>query len=183
MQVAKVLGVLVLAMAIGFVVGCTPRETMAEQAREVNYQDYGDLGTAAGYGEFRLEEFMAACGAVTVFQEDGATIISEMNGWRIEIETYAVPSGYDEPFWCTQILLSGDSGLPSYAFGHVKGAMPRTLSQPERVLVYDSSPHPWKQRMEKAALEDLIDLMVSGNLWEDKYDPLEGLGFAYKTVE
>ncbi|MBQ3296669.1 hypothetical protein IJH01_00865 [Candidatus Saccharibacteria bacterium] len=183
MQVAKIVGLFVLSMMMFFMIGCMDKSTTADQARSVDYAGYGTLNDEYGYGGYRLEDFMVACGAVVVFQQEGNGIIADCNGWAIRIENYEIKSGQDEPFRCTQILLSKE-GLPSsYAFGHLKDSMPRTVSQPDQVLVRDSGLRPWRQKLEKSSLEDLIELMTSGNLWEEKDDPLEGLGFSYLETD
>ena len=182
MQVAKIVLVLVLAVAAFVLAGCMGNQVLASDARAVNPEDYGSLDLAHNHDGYHLEEFMTACGATTVFQEDGANIVAECDGWRIQIQTYEVESGLADPFWCTQVFLYKNEG-PRYAFGHIDGAIPRTVAQPERVLVRDESAKPWRQRLEKATLEDLIELMTSGNLLEDKSNPLEGLSFTYLETD
>lgn len=179
MQVAKIIGSLILSIISFFMFGCTCNSDMAERARAVDYNDYGSLSDTYGYGGYRLEDFMTACGAIVVFQESGDSIVADCNGWTIHIESYEVEPDQTNSFWCTQVLLSkGD--LPStYIFGHVRGAMPRVMTQPEQVLVRDAGLRPWRQKIEKATLEDLIELMNSGNLWEDNNNPLKGLSFSY----
>lgn len=181
MQVVKITVLLALGIGMLLIIGCVSKPLTAEQAREVNFEDYGSLDTP-DYEGFKLEDFMGACGSAVVFQNDGANIIASCNDWAIHIETYSVESGFDEPYWCTQVTLSNKKGS-TYAFGHLKNSMPRVVSQPERILVRDASPRPWLQRIEKATLEDLIELMTSGNLWEERNDPLEGLSFSYLETD
>ena len=183
MQVAKTVLVFVLGMTIFFLASCAGDRVTAEDARAVNPADYGSLEKNAVQDGYRLEDFMAACGAAAAFQEDGANIMAECNGWRIQIETYMVESGLADPFWCTQVFVSKEGNPSYYAFGHLKGATPSLVSQPERVLVRDANARPWRQRLEKAALEDLIELMNSGNLLENRDNPLEGLSFTYLETD
>lgn len=183
MQVVKIVVLFALGIAILFVVGCFGDRVTAEDARVVNPEDYGSIEGNRSHDGYRLTEFMDACGSTAYFHDDGANIMAECNGWKIQIETYKVESGLDDPFWCTQIFLSRE-GYPSYyAFGHIKGAEPRVIVQPEQTLVRDTGKKPWRQKLEKAALEDLIELMTSGNLLEDNSNPLEGLSFTYLETD
>ena len=179
MQVAKIVGLFVLSMAIFFLASCMSNDEVAERVRTVDYTDFGSLSNEYGYGGYRLEDFMTACEAVMVFEQEKNTITANCNGWMIDIENYAVDSDNNEEFWCTQITLSREDLASSYIFGHIKGGMPRVISQPEQVLVRDGGLRPWKQEVEKTTLQRLITLMTSGNLWEDNDDPLSGLGFSY----
>ncbi len=179
MQVAKIIGLFALSMAIFFLASCVSDEEVAERVRSVDYTDFGSLSNEYGYGGYRLEDFMTACEAVVVFEQQRNTIIANCNGWMIDIENYDVDSGNNELFWCTQITLSREDSSSKYVFGHIKGSMPRVVSQPEQVLVRDGGLRPWKQEVEKTTLQRLITLMTSGNLWEDNDDPLNGLGFSY----
>ena len=179
MQVAKIIGLFALSMMMLFMIGCMDESTTIDRVRNVDYMDYGSLSDSYGYGGYRLEDFMGACGAVVVFQQDENNIIADCNGWLIRIEPFEVASGQDEPFECTQVLLSREGSSSSFAFGHLKNSMPRVVSQPDQVLVRDAGLRPWKQEVEKTTLQRLITLMTSGNQWEDNDDPLNGLGFSY----
>ena len=183
MQVAKIVFTFVLAMAMFLLASCVGNRITAEDARAVNPEDYGSLEGNTDYSGYRLEEFMADCGAVVAFQNDGANILAGIGVWKIQIETYMVESGLADPFWCSQVFVYRDDSSIHYAFGHLKGATPRLVSQPERVLVRDAGKKPWRQRIEKTTLEDLIKLMNSGNLLENQENPLEGLGFTYLETD
>lgn len=185
MQVVKIVVTFVMAMGLLFVAGCYGNRVTIESAQAVDPSEYGDLDSGSvGHDGFQLEDFMVACGAAVAFREDGAHIDAECGGWLIQIETYQVPSGLAEPFWCTQILLSKEGIASTYAFGHIEGAMPRVMSQPEMVFVRDANyQRPWRQRVEKAVLDDLIELMTSGHLLERSDDPLAGLSFSYQEID
>ena len=185
MQVVKIVATLALAIGLLFLAACYGNRVTPEEAQVVDPMEYGDIDRGSvGHDGFRLEEFMAACGAAVAFREDGAHVDAECGGWVIQIETYKVPSGLADPFWCTQILLSKEGVGSTYAFGHVEGAMPRVVSQPEQVFVRDSNAHhPWRQRIEKATLSDLVELMTSGHLLEKLDDPLAGLTFSYLETD
>ena len=183
MQVAKIVVAFMVGMAFFFLASCVGNRITAKDAQAVDPQNYGSLEKTAVHDGYRLEEFMAACGAVVVFEKDGANITAECNGWRMRVETYMVESGLADPFWCTQVFLSREGNPSRYAFGHIEGAEPHVVSQPERVLVKDANAKPWRQRLEKAVLEDLIELMNSGQLLEDRDDPLEGLSFSYLETD
>ena len=178
MQVVKIIGLFVLSMAIFFLAGCVGDEEVAERVRAVDYTNFGSLSDEYGYGGYRLEDFATACESVMVFEQEKNTITANCNGWMINIENYAVDSENNE-FWCTQITLSREDLASHYIFGHIKGGMPRVMTQPEQVLVRDGGLRPWKQEVEKTTLQRFITLMTSGNLWEDDDDPLNGLGFSY----
>ena len=175
MQVVKIVFVLAMAMAIFVLVSCVGNRVTAEDARNVDPTMYGDLEKAQdGY---ELERLMIDCGGVAAFQPDGCNILAEIGTWEVQVHTYRVESGLEEPFWCSEVFVSREG--KHYAFGHIEGSMPVVTSQPERVLVQDTNARPWRQRVEKATLEDLIELLTSGQLLENQNDPLEGLSFSY----
>jgi len=183
MQVVKIVVCFALAVAVLLLASCYGNRVTAEEARNVNPEDYGGIEMDTVHDGYHLEDFMAACGALVMFQDDGANIVGECGGWQIRIETYQVESGLADPYWCTQVLLEKEGNGSSFAFGHIEGAMPRVVSQPERTLVRSAGAHPMRQRLEKATLEDLIELMTSGNLLEKLDDPLKGLSFSYLETD
>lgn len=178
----KIVGMILLAIAASIFIGYVCNRVTPDQAREINYLDYGSWDGNLKYNGYRLDEFMEACGAYNFYflKDQAATITCEINDWYLKIENFTMVTEKDEACQGTQVLLTNKKSGVAYAFGRVRNAEPPPKEQPEMVFVRDHYyRQPWRQPIEKAVLEDLIAVMTSGELLEKTDDPLSRLNIHY----
>ena len=175
----KILAVLVVTITIFMLAVYLCNRVTPEQARQVNYLDYGYEGGDIKYNGFHLDEFMEACGAFNICRyREEQTTTAEIGNWKMTIENFYF--GDTGSRRGTRVGLTRSSDGLAYAFGRVKSAPQDVEEQPELVFVRDSDyRQPWRQAIERSVLDDLITVVNSGNLLEDREDPLAGLEVEY----